>query len=127
MKGNSAKAANWTVRNQEFMASEVWLEIKDWIPSSMKNELEDYPEDYLSLTYEDCCELLSTIEVKEERKRAASHIKKISSDSEAYIYGSNESARIPSKKKARTGALHSNKPHKKAHKHHSIHWYCMLC
>ena len=79
----------------------------------MKNELEDYPEDYLSLTYEDCCELLSTIEVKEERKRAASHIKKIASAREDYIYESNKSVRINRKKKERTGVVCSNNPIKR--------------
>ena len=38
-----------------------------------------------------------------------------------------ESARIPRKKKARAGVLHSNKPHKKSHKNHGIQRYCVLC
>ena len=46
MKGKSADAANLTVRNQEFTDSELRLAIKDRLPSSMQDELEDHPEDY---------------------------------------------------------------------------------
>ena len=70
MNGESEKAANWTIRNQEFTASEVRLEIKDRLPKSMQDELDDNTEDYRSLTYEYWCDLLSTIEVKDERKRS---------------------------------------------------------
>ena len=41
----------------------------------MRYELDDHPEDYHSLIYEYWCDLLSIIEVKYERKRAADHIK----------------------------------------------------
>ena len=51
MKGESAEAANWTVRNQEFTVSENRLVIKDGLPSSMQDDLEDHQEDYLSLTH----------------------------------------------------------------------------
>ena len=43
----------------------------------MQDELEDNKEYYHSLTHEDWCELLYTIEVKYNRKRAATQIKKI--------------------------------------------------
>ena len=52
-KDVSAEADNWTVRNQEFMVSEVCLAIKDRLPSYMKDELEDHQEDYRSLTHAD--------------------------------------------------------------------------
>ena len=39
MKCESAEAANWTVLNQEFTASEIPLAIKDGLPSSMPDEL----------------------------------------------------------------------------------------
>ena len=35
IKGKSSEADNWTVRNQEFTFSEIWLAIKDRLPSSM--------------------------------------------------------------------------------------------
>ena len=108
MKGEGDEADNWTVHNQEFTASDIRLAVKDRLPSYMQDELEDHPEDYLSLTYEDWCDLLSTIKVKDESKRAASQIKKIASARAAYISDRDESVRIPRKKKARTGVLHSN-------------------
>ena len=46
MKGESDEAANWNVLNQEFTVSEIRLAIKDVIPSSMQDELEDHQEDY---------------------------------------------------------------------------------
>ena len=128
LRGESAEADNWTVCNQEFVVSEIWLAIKDRIPSSMQNELEYHQGEYSSLTYEYWWNLLSTIEVKEKRKRAAIQIKKIDSAREASLSDSNKSSRIPMKKEARTGILRSNKgPQRKAHKHHVTQSYCMIC
>ena len=109
MKGKRSEADNWTVRNQEITTSGTRLAIKDRLPSSMRDELENHPEDYRSSTYEDWSDLLSKMEVKCERKRAAFHIKKTASDRSASLSESDESIIIPSKKKARTGVLHSNK------------------
>ena len=124
MKDKISEADNWTVRNQEFTASEIRVEIKDGLPSSMQDELEDHPEDYHSLNYEDYCDLLSTIKVKYERKRAATQIKKIASAISESLSDSAGSVRILRKKKARTGILRSNKgPQKKVHKHHGTQRY----
>ena len=71
MKDESAEAPYWTVRNHEFTVSKIKLLIKDGLPSSMQDELEEHQEDYCSLTHEDWCYLLSTIKVKEKIKRAA--------------------------------------------------------
>ena len=105
MKVGSAVANNWTVRNHKFTASEVRIAIKDGLPSSMQDELEDHPEDYFSLTYEYWYDLLSTIEVKDENKWAATQIKKIASDRAASLSNSDNSVIIPRKKKATTGIL----------------------
>ena len=67
------------------------------------DELDDNIEDYRSLTYEYWCDLLSTIEVKDERKRAAVYIKKIASTRPASPSNSDESVRIMRRKKAKTG------------------------
>ena len=120
MKGGSAEADYWTVRKQKFTASEVQLEIKDGLPSSMQDNFEYHPECYHSLTYEYWCELLSTITVKDKRERASSQIKKIASARAASLSDSDKFLRIQRKKKARTGILCSNKPQKKAHKNHGI-------
>ena len=79
MKGQSAIADNWKVHNQDFTASDIRLAIKDGPPKYMRYEFYDHPEDYRSLTYEYWCDLLSTIEVKDERKKAALYIKNIAS------------------------------------------------
>ena len=92
----------------------------------MQDELDDYPEDYCSLNYEYRCNLLSTIEFKYERKRVSAQINKIDSARAASIYDINEYVRIPRKKKARTGVLHSNKSPKEEHKYHGIHRCCVL-
>ena len=104
-------AVNWNVRNEEFTISDIRLSIKCGLPKSMRDELDDHPEEYRSLTYEYWCDLLSTIEVKDKRKLSSVQIKKIASDSAASLSLSNsdESVRIPRKKKAKTGFLRSNK------------------
>ena len=48
--------------------------------------MDDHPEDYRYLTYEDWCDILSTIDVKDESKRAAVHIKKNASARAASLY-----------------------------------------
>ena len=79
------------------------------------------------MAYEDWCELMSTIKVTDKRKSASAQIKKITSARADSLSDIDESARIPRKKKARAGVLHSKKPHKKSHKNHGIQRYCMLC
>ena len=63
IKGEIEMVANRNFRNEEFTTSDLRLAIKDGLPKSMRYELDDHPEDYSYLTYEDCCDLLSTIEV----------------------------------------------------------------
>ena len=43
MKGKRSEEAIWTVRNQEFTASEIRLAIKDGLSSYMHDELEGHP------------------------------------------------------------------------------------
>ena len=64
MKGEIVISDNWNVHNKEFTTSDLRLAIKDVLPKSTRDELDDHPEDYRSLTYEDWCNILSTIKVK---------------------------------------------------------------
>ena len=43
IKGESAMAANWNVCNEEFTISDIRLAIKDGLPKSMRDELDDHP------------------------------------------------------------------------------------
>ena len=120
LKYESAMADNWNVHNKDFTISDLRLDIKYSLPKFMRGELDDHPEDYRYLTYKYWCDLLSTIEVKYERKRPATQIKKINSDRSASLSDSDESVKIPRKKKANTGVLLSNKSPKMAHRHRGI-------
>ena len=68
MKGNGYEADDWKVRNKELYVDEKKVAIKEGLPSSMWDEMEDNQEDNCSLTYEYWCDLLSTIEVKDNRR-----------------------------------------------------------
>ena len=93
----------------------------------MRYELDDHTEGYNSLTYENWCDLLSTIEVKYERKMAAGHIKNIASARAASLSDRKKSARITRRNKARTGVSNSHKTPRRAHdRHHGTHRYCIL-
>ena len=46
IKGDRYEASNWKVRDQEFTISEIRVAIKDGLPSSMQDELDDHHEDY---------------------------------------------------------------------------------
>ena len=61
MNIESAEADNCTVHNYEFTVSQIWLAIKDGLPSSMQDEMEDHQEYYRYLNYEYWCDLLYTI------------------------------------------------------------------
>ena len=86
----------------------------------MRDELDDHPEDYFSLTYEDWCDLLSKTEVKDESKISVVQIKKIASSRAAFISDSNESMRIPRRKKSNNGVSNSHKPPRRAHDRHHV-------
>ena len=79
MKGVSFESARWDACDKEFSNQVICVSTKDGIPSSMQDELEDNHEDYLSILNEEWCDLLSTIEVKENSKRAEDQIKRRSS------------------------------------------------
>ena len=80
------------------------------------------------MTHEEWCDLLSTIQVKDNRKRAATQIKKVASARSASLSESDGSVRVPRKKKAVTGVLRSNKgPNRKTPKHNVTQRYYMLC
>ena len=73
---------------------------------------------------EDWFDLLYIIEVKYDRKREATQIKKIATLRSASHFNSNKSIRVPRKKKARTGVFH--KQQGKTPKHHGVPRYCIL-
>ena len=94
----------------------------------MRGELDDHPDDYRFLTYEYWCDLLSTIEVKYERKRSAVHIKKISSVRATSLSDSDKFVSILRRKKAKTGVSNSRKSPRRAHTRlHGAQCYCILC
>ena len=128
MNGESEMAAKWSVCNKEFATSDLRLDIKDGLPKITRDELDDHPGNYPSLTNEDCCDLMSTIEVKDKRKRVAGNIKKISYTRAASLSNINESARIMRRKKSKDGVSSSHKTSRRAHeRHHGEHRYCVLC
>ena len=72
------------------------------------------------------CDLLSTIKVKDNSKRAPTKIKKLATSKAASLSDSDALVRIPRKKKARNG-VHFKQQGKKTPKQHSAHRYCVLC
>ena len=120
-------AANWYVRNKEFTNSDITFSIKDRIPKRIRDELDDHPEDYCSLAYEYWWDLLSTIEGKYERKRAAVNLKKIASARAASLLDRDESVIIQRRKKDNTGVLIYNKSPRSAHdRYHGVKRYCVI-
>ena len=67
IKGGGYEEENWKVCDKEFSVHDIWVAIKDWLPSSMQDELEESKEDYCSLANEYWCDLLSTIKTKDNR------------------------------------------------------------
>ena len=87
----------------------------------MRDELDGHTEDYCSLNYEYWCDLMSTIEVKDERRRAEVHIKNIDSARSASQSEHDKSVRITRRKKAKTDILRSKKSPRREHdRHHGV-------
>ena len=127
MKEEIAMAANWLFRNEEFNTGDLILDIRDGLPKSIRGELDDHPEDHRYLTYEDWCDLLSDIEVKDERKRPSGHIKNSASSREASLSDSDKSVRVQRRKKAKTSVSNYHKSPRRSHdRHHGAQRYCVL-
>ena len=126
MKGERYESANWDVRDKGLSKNEICVAIKDVLPSSMKDELEDNQEDYSSFTHEYWCDILSTVKVKYNRKREVTRINKIAALRAASYSDSDKSVRVPRKKKARTG-VNFKQQGKKTTKQNSANCYCVLC
>ena len=113
-KGVSFESASWDVRDKEFSNKAIRVATKGRLSLSILDELEDNRKDYCSILHEEWCDLLSTIEVKENRKKASDQIKRLLFSKEApIIYDSDESIRVPHKNKSRTGVLTERKQHRK--------------
>ena len=66
--------------------------------------------------------------VKDESKRAALSIKNIDSARSSFLSDSDDSVRIPRRKKTKTGVLCSNRPPRISHdRHHGVQCYCAIC
>ena len=70
---------------------------------------------------------MSTIKVKDNRKRSATQIKNIATSKVASQYDSNELIRVPRKKRGRTGIIPNRKQQrKKTPKHNRNQCYCII-
>ena len=103
MKVDIFESDIWKGRYKEFSVNEIRVDIKDVLPLFIQDELEDNKEDYYSLTHEDWYDLLSTIKVKDNRKRAVTQIKEISTLRAASNYDRNDPVRVTRNKKKSTG------------------------
>ena len=123
IKGGEYNQEDWTARDKELYEREIHVATKDGLPTSMQDEFEDKSEDYCSLTHEKWCNLLSTMEVKDNRKRAAAQINMLATSKSAPVNSdSNSSVTFPCNDKARTGVLPTRKNKgKKNPNHHGTH------
>ena len=94
----------------------------------MHNYLYDNIQDYGSLPHKYWCDLLSTMEKKDNRKRAATQIKRVAASKAAPAnYDSNAYKRFPLKKKARTVVILDQKNQvKNSSKNIGSQIYCVL-
>ena len=93
----------------------------------MQDELEDNHEDYCYILHEYWYDLLSTIEVKENRKRDITQIKRLETSKAASNYDSNEPIVVPRKKMVRTGVLTNFKQQENnILNHHGAQSYCVI-
>ena len=93
----------------------------------MQDELEDNQEECRSLAHEYWCDLLLTIEVKYNRERKATQIKRIATSNVSSHSDSDESIRVTLKKRVRTGVIHNLKQQGgDTTNHHCAQRHCVL-
>ena len=94
----------------------------------MNYDLEDNQEDYRSLSNEYWCEIVSNIQVKDNRKRVETQIKRLETSHAAPNSDRDESIRVLCKKRVRTGVPPNRKQQGgNPSKNHEDQHYCMLC
>ena len=128
MKVERNESANLGVSDKELSDNEICVSINYILPSSMQDDLEDNQEGYCYLYSEDLCELLFTIKVKGNRKSSTTQINRLATSRAASNYDSNESGRVPCKKRASTCVIPNRKYWGgKTPNHNGIQRYCALC
>ena len=105
MKSVRFESDRWDICDNEFSEHIIRVETKDALPTYMKDQLEYNNQDDRSILHEDWCDLISTVEVKDNRKRVATQIKRFSTSKQASNYDINESVRAPRNERVRTGFL----------------------
>ena len=113
MKGKSFDSDSWDVCKKELSENDIRVAIKDGPPSSMQDKLEDNQEYLYFLSYEYWCDLLSTIEVKDNSTRDATQINMLTNPKVAYHYDSDESIKVPRKKRVCTDVIPNRKQQEK--------------
>ena len=79
------------------------------------------------MDHEYWCDLLYTIEVKDNKKMEATQIKRLAASKATYHYNRNESIRVPCKKRLSTGVIpNCKKQEENTPKYHRIQRYCVL-
>ena len=127
MKGDIHNSDNWDVCNKGLYENEIRIPIKERLSSFIQDGLEDNEEEYIYLDHKDWCDLLSTIEVKDNRKINATQIKRLATSTETSNYDSHESIMVKRKKRVSTSVITSRKQQgEKTPKYHGIHRYCAL-
>ena len=77
MKVREYNQANWSVHEKQSYENDIHVETRYVLPTSIQDEINDKIQEYFSITHKEWCDLLSTVEAKDNRKRAAAQIKRL--------------------------------------------------
>ena len=104
MRGQEYDESEWAIHDKELSDNDIRVATKNGIPTYMQDKLKK--RDYCFMSNEKWCNLLSKMEAKYNRKKAANEIK-ITAASKAAPANSDSdtSAKVPRKNKARTGFM----------------------
>ena len=108
-KGDLYHQEDWRLVNRDLTEYNICVDTKDVPSQSMYDETEDKYRYYYNLSHESWCDLLSTLDAKENSNGADAQIKRISRHKYDPEYSSEEILRVPHKRKAITGVLKPQK------------------
>ena len=101
---------NWRFRDSYFTEDEIHVSTKDSLQISIQDEMDDKDANYRSFHHEYWCDILPTLAAKDNRKRYADQIKKLSSPKAVVIDSDCDAIpRVPRNKKASAVIMASRK------------------
>ena len=113
-KGDMVDQAKWRVQYCDFTEYEICVATKDSVPTSMQDDMENKDAGFCYLPHKEWCDILSSLEAKDNIKRAAAPMNIIANHKILVVHSDSDAIpKVPRKKKSMIDMLLACKQTKK--------------